>query len=103
MKIIIAVILLSLSTFSYAGDVEEILEGKEVEFQGVCSFNAKNELVFTKKDAVKQYLCVVGFENAKSPKRWVGLVDEKGYHTIILIDIKTMVQKVLWKRGNTSV
>lgn len=84
-----------------ADPLDDLLQGKLVEYDGVCRFDKNDMLVFENSDDMKVVRCVVGFEPPdRHDKKFVLLFDDNG--PVVLLEYSKMnkAQRKLWNRGS---
>lgn len=99
MKAILVILAMMFSMTAKANDLEELLKGKVVVYNGACWFDKNGKLTFKDKDKKVVERCVVGMELPDQTKHYI-LIFKDGQPTkLILYNEKENSQKTLWLKN----
>jgi hypothetical protein len=100
-KLFLALVVAFLSLGAMADELNDLLQGKLVEYRGICRFDQNDMLVFRNGDDVKQVKCLVGFEpEDPTDKKFVLLFLNDEPTVLLEYSLVRKAQRVLWKRGS---
>jgi hypothetical protein len=98
-------LLFTMSLPSKAGtkdELRELLDGKQIVYDGVCWFDAKNVITFKQESKKSVKRCVVGMELPDQSKHYILLINKNGATELLVYDEKTKQQKLLWWNGHEA-
>ena len=98
--IIIGILVIFGVSKAKAGELDDLLQGKLVEYNGTCRFDKNDMLVFENSDDMKVVRCVVGFQPPDTDIKYVLLFDDKGAAVLLEYSMVRKAQRVVWKRGS---
>lgn len=101
--LVIALVFVSVfASYAKAGELDDLLEGKVVEYNGTCRFDKNDMIIFESQENMKVVRCVVGFAppDTDDLKYVLLFMNDK---PVVLLEYSMVrkAQRVLWKRGNT--
>lgn len=83
-----------------ADELDDLLQGKLIEYDGTCRFDKNDMLVFKNSDDMKVVRCVVGFMPPDTDdKKFVLLFDAVGPAILLEYSKVKKAQRKLWVRG----
>lgn len=84
-----------------AGELDDLVADKLVEYNGSCRFDKNDMLVFTNSPDNKVVKCLVGFEpQDPNDKKFVLVYDHVGPAFLLEYSKVRKAQRVIWKRGS---
>lgn len=97
---LVGLVLVGIFSDVRAGELEDLLKNKDVEYVGVCRLDANGILVFDNKRAKTTPECVVGAPKGETDIKTVLIYDEKGPVKVLEYSLKGRKQRIIWSRGS---
>lgn len=97
---ILGLVLVGIFSDVRAGELEDLLKDKDVEYIGVCRLDSNGMLVFDEKKTKTKPECVVGAPKGETDIKTILLYDEKGPVKLLEYSLKGKKQRTIWSRGS---